>query len=307
MAHAMGLARAAGTRLILLSSDPPALSRRRKAIKLHGGGPRSAPKTAIALHDLERAASDFGVQLERRHARGDLATAILAEVDAYGVGMLVVPFHAHDCPGGAFDRSAAERLVQTAPVPVVMVPSAYRGTRIAGPIRRFLIPLDGSPLDELALAHAASLARSVDSKLILVQVVPPPKGAARYSLTYASMMRNAVHRCLQLIADQLRADGLDVQTATASGFIGPELAALAHQNRADLIIMTMRPSRSITRLILGSHAIRTLQHATVPVMILGPAAIVRLRSEGDSRARPAQLSGYQRTGGACGDEGSALR
>jgi nucleotide-binding universal stress UspA family protein len=305
---AMALARMTGAPLILRSNEEAATPWAEGAAlppPANGTGGASARITA-SPRELEQAARAFGVSLERRPAQGNLAAAALAEATANDTAMVVVPAHGDDRPGCAFGRGATEHLLRHARAPVVLVPATARRRRFDQPIRRLLTPLDCSSLAETALEPAVRLARGGAAEVILIHVVPPAAGAARYSLTYSPMMHVAAHRYLRAIADRLWGDGLQVQTATTSGFVGPEIASFARQRQADMIVMATHARSGLARLLVGSHAIRTFQHATVPIMVVGPLAARRYRGESSSRAYPLHL-GVEEHRSASGNETAASR
>jgi nucleotide-binding universal stress UspA family protein len=140
-------------------------------------------------------------------------------------------------------------------------------------MKRILVPLDGSPLAERALAVAANLARSTDGALILVQALTLPieynsllvpqlapldiEGKERIAQAYLTRQAD-----LPILAD------LPVETQVRTE--APALAILnvAAESQANMIVMTSHGRSGFGRWVFGSVAEHVARHAEVPVLML---------------------------------------
>lgn len=293
-AFAVTLARATRSDLVFLTPSEPLHQGRVSEDRAAAWGRRDAAET---LRELERTARRNGLRVERRLTRAGLVDATLAEMADGAAEALVVAYARGQRSEPAFGERAAQRVLQSATVPVVLVPPGYRHRWVGGPMRRILVPLGGAPSAERALSPAVSLAQAWGSEIVLGHVVSPSQGAARFSLTAAGMRELAARRYLDAIAYRIRCQGLITTTAVCSGFVGDGIAALARQDGADLVIMATRARHALARILLGSRTVQTLRHTPVPVMLLGPVASARFRYEAPSSADGAPCA-WRNTGAA---------
>ena len=80
-------------------------------------------------------------------------------------------------------------------------------------------------------------------------------------------MRDWIHRF-----NEAGPDGLRVTSRAVAGSPSTAIAAVAHEEDADLIAMATHGRGGLGRLIMGSVADATLQETTVPVMLVRPSA-----------------------------------
>jgi nucleotide-binding universal stress UspA family protein len=147
---------------------------------------------------------------------------------------------------------------------------------------RILVPLDGSPLGEAALAPAVSLAGAGTTVMLL-------RAAEAHTLlgtdpTDAQV--EVVHEAEEYLAEvaaRLKRQG--VKNVQTSVWYGPAAAAIvdaARLRKADLIVMSTHGRSGLGRLILGSVAESVLRGTMTPIMLL--------RSDGAPVETPATSS-----------------
>jgi nucleotide-binding universal stress UspA family protein len=140
-------------------------------------------------------------------------------------------------------------------------------------MKRILVPLDGSPLAERALAVAAKLTRASGGELILVQALA---ATVEYGFPFVPQMvplaivehEREAQGYLTRLTDLPMLSGLPVKTCILAGV--PALAILnaATEYRADMIVMTSHGRTGITRWVFGSVAEHVARHTHVPVLVL---------------------------------------
>jgi nucleotide-binding universal stress UspA family protein len=142
---------------------------------------------------------------------------------------------------------------------------------------RILVTLDGSTRAEAALPHAIAHAQHFQSELTLLKVVEP--------LEYHGTQRTAGKRAQQLIedlvrdyldraAEDIRREGIPVETAIVEGRPYLEIVRFAETHQVDLIVMSTRGQSGISRWLLGNVSDRVVRGASVPVLL------VQARDEG---------------------------
>jgi nucleotide-binding universal stress UspA family protein len=152
-------------------------------------------------------------------------------------GQYILPFQRRDLPEGAFE------------------------------IKRILVPLDGSELDEDVLFVAGRLARKSESSLILLEV-RSNRGQKpdRPGLDTESALRENLERTAQA----LRKNGLAVTTAVRSGNIPEEIGRYAEAREADVIVIGTQARSRLDRLIGRSLSIQVVQQTELPVLLIRP-------------------------------------
>jgi nucleotide-binding universal stress UspA family protein len=162
--------------------------------------------------------------------------------------------------------------------------------------RRILVPLDGSPLAEAALAQLPHLAGS-DTEIVLVRVVGnepeelPPSVVAPASATtnFAGVVPPAPHhpghdepeseytrrqdiarRYLDEKAASLALDSRRSFVVLSDSDAARAIAAQATSSNADLIVMSTHGRSGVVRLVLGSVAEKVLRSTKLPLLLVRP-------------------------------------
>ncbi|HWQ13325.1 MAG TPA: universal stress protein [Roseiflexaceae bacterium] len=162
--------------------------------------------------------------------------------------------------------------------------------------RRILVPLDGSPLAEAALPHAAALARAAGDELLLLRVVTPAETSQslfwkatipaelREEWEEATLERADIY--LRDTAARLRGAGLRVTTEVSAADDAAEaIVARADQDpHIGLVAMATHGRGGLGRWVLGSVASKVLQAVATPLLLVRareeapPAAEVTYRT-----------------------------
>lgn len=140
--------------------------------------------------------------------------------------------------------------------------------------KRILVPLDGSALAEVALAHAEEIARQFESELVLLRVVVSPYAIVAPDLVLAGYDSNhqqfadQADQYLRGVAGKLAAHKLRVRTIACDGPIAEAILDRARDNQIDLIVMSTHGRGGVSRWVYGSVADRLLQAAPCPVLLV---------------------------------------
>ncbi len=150
--------------------------------------------------------------------------------------------------------SVTERLVREGNAPVLVVQAASPVDR---PLDSALVPLDGSPLAELALAMVETLARKPVRQVRLLRAV-------------ANLdERPAAHAYLERIAKRLTDVGLTVSTSVPIAEPTQALAAAAAS--VDLVIIATHGRSGFDRVRHGSVAEHVTREVQTPVLLVRAA------------------------------------
>jgi nucleotide-binding universal stress UspA family protein len=143
--------------------------------------------------------------------------------------------------------------------------------------KKILVPLDGSKLAEVALAHVEQLAWEQGSSLILLRVVRPPR-AVEYTRQEEMMVLNREREAvfkrdaetyLAARRGELRNKNLEVSThIILSEAVATAILDFAESEGVDLIAMSTHGRSGLGRWVYGSVADKVLQGATCPVLLI---------------------------------------
>lgn len=135
-----------------------------------------------------------------------------------------------------------------------------------------LVPLDGSPLAEGALAPAIGFGRQ-GAKLILMRAVET-HGAPFVNPEAAQVAAiEEAENYLAAVAMRARnAGATDVETSVWYGPPVESIGDAAHFRKVDLIVMSTHGRSGLGRLVLGSVAERVLRTTPTPILLLRPEA-----------------------------------
>ena len=138
--------------------------------------------------------------------------------------------------------------------------------------KRIVVPLDGSPLAEQALAHATAQAERFEAEIVILKVLEPlpeatltsPASVQRAEQLSAQLARDYLER----IADRIREKGITAKVVLLEGKPYVEIVQYAEQPEVDMIVMSTRGHSGWSRWLLGSVADRVVRGANVPVLLV---------------------------------------
>jgi nucleotide-binding universal stress UspA family protein len=138
--------------------------------------------------------------------------------------------------------------------------------------RRVLVPIRLAADAEQTLAVAAGVCSSANARMRLLHVRifdPPVRGHGRFYPQTESEAAAVPDEALPI----LWAYGVQATTAVVDaprGGVAPAIAGHAAAWRADVIVMTRRPSPAICRLFFGSVPDDVIRKASCPVLAVHP-------------------------------------
>jgi nucleotide-binding universal stress UspA family protein len=185
--------------------------------------------------------------------------------------------------------SVADALLRQASIPILSVRPKVGEVDLSQelPLRRVLIPLDGSKLAEQILEPAVALAGAIHAEITLIRAVQQltPAGYdpenGRISGIRPALLQQLreiddkewtrAEEYLNQIAVRLRGHSLTVTTRVIS-HIRPAIAIIedAERHSADLIALATQGLGGLKRLFIGSVADKVLRSATSAVLTRRP-------------------------------------
>jgi nucleotide-binding universal stress UspA family protein len=146
------------------------------------------------------------------------------------------------------------------------------------PPERILVPLDGSPLAELALTEAVALSQLPGTEVTLLQVVPPIEnvimvGLERFAVDQQwEIQRDQALDYLRGVAARPEWHGVQVDVAVHMGQPAETILAFAEKHGIGRIVMSTHGRTGLGRWVFGSVAEKVLRATSTTVVLVRPTA-----------------------------------
>jgi len=142
---------------------------------------------------------------------------------------------------------------------------------------RILVPIDGSPTSDRALAEAAGLARLCSATLRLIHVMDPLTHITGYERPdiYVREIEPAIRKAAQELLAKARDSVADARVRVETALIdshGERVSDLiidqAKAWPADLVVIGTHGRRGVDRVLMGSDAEQVARRSPVPVLLV---------------------------------------
>jgi universal stress protein A len=143
--------------------------------------------------------------------------------------------------------------------------------------KKILCPVDFSEVSNAALRLAASVAKDCEAGLVLIHVVEPIVAPADFTfgpMTSGEVEDRLVERSSTAVAELAKTLNLPpskISTRVERGRASSEIVRVAHEEKADLLVMGTHGYTGMAHVLLGSTAERVIRKAPCPVLTLRPA------------------------------------
>lgn len=219
---------------------------------------------------------DAGIKVQSRVTRGEVAAEILRTAQQDGMELIALATHGRSGLQRWFYGSVAEKVLHTTQTPLLLIRPGEEEATLPQGLSQIVVPLDGSPLAEIALPVAKTLAARLKVPLVLVRVVEivslsfiDPAGTA--GVNYQAILDSlqaASDTYLNQLAATVHSKEVNVQTATPMGLPADKIVGYAHDHPGSLVVMATHGRTGFTNLALGSVARRVVQHGNTPTLIV---------------------------------------
>jgi nucleotide-binding universal stress UspA family protein len=197
-----------------------------------------------------------GQSVDRTFGFSDPATRIIE--GANDTDLLVMTTHGRGAGGRILFGSVADRVARHALAATLLV-RAGKHPASPPPVSRIVVPLDGSPVGELAIPVAMGIAGDLGLDLHLVRV-------AGERWTPGSAEGSEAEEYVSVWARRLQDENVSV---TVEVWIGaPAIALLNALRRGDLVVITTHGHGGLRRWLLGSVAERVVRAESGPVLLV---------------------------------------
>jgi nucleotide-binding universal stress UspA family protein len=245
----------------------------------------------MRLKQLESQAQDYlqevanelqrmGLKVQRVVRHGPAAEAIVDYADHAGIRQIVMATHGYSGVGRWVHGNVAERVLQSAGVPVLLVRARTKtqaGSDQTMACQRILVPLDGSPTAEQVLPPVTAIAQALGAHIVLFRV-PIVFASGALIGEWAMALEGAFGTAEQIaaaylerVAKGLQSQGVQVSVSTRTGAVAEAILEYAEGNRIDLIAMCTHGRTGVARWALGSVADRVLRAGHIPALLVRSA------------------------------------
>ncbi len=226
-------------------------------------------------HDLNAA----HIPAQAQVYTGFPATAILECAENAHADLIAMATHGRTGLQRWAFGSVADKVVSGSHKPLLLVRASESppGSR---PIKRILVPLDGSALAERALPVARELASIFDADLQLFRAWENPLyrvDAYPVGLSPAAVDQEigaATEEYLQIRAQEFEHAGLRVQYESRCTTAAEGILQAIQKYAVDLVVMCTHGRSGVSRWVMGSIADRVLRASPVPVLLIRSGALV---------------------------------
>ena len=199
------------------------------------------------------------------------AARIVEAVAQVGADLVVMGTHGRH----GFERlllgSVTERVVRTAPCPVVTVPPPNVTTSTL-PFRRVICGVDFSDASLKALRFARSMAQESNSTLTILHVLewpPESEALAMFDMTaYRDAVRTDAEERLATLAQDPEFGSRQPTIRLVMGKPHDQILAVALEDHADIVVRGVHGRTPVDLMLFGSTTNQVIRRATCPVLTL---------------------------------------
>ncbi|MCU0388242.1 MAG: universal stress protein [Chitinophagaceae bacterium] len=140
-------------------------------------------------------------------------------------------------------------------------------------MKNILVPVDFSSTAKNSAMYAAALARELGAeKIILYNAYSMPLATEMsWAVLQTEELQKASEEGLKAYKGELEVvcgEGLSVETLSDFGFLAERIDTIAHDVKADLIVMGITGGGKLEEVLMGSNTTHVVHHTTVPVLIV---------------------------------------
>jgi nucleotide-binding universal stress UspA family protein len=143
-------------------------------------------------------------------------------------------------------------------------------------LHRILVPLDGSPLAELALTEALVLSKLPNIEVTLLQAIPPIEEVIMVGLQQIALdqqwevQKEQALRYLRGVSARPEWHGVQVNVAVDMGKPAETILAFAEKHGIGRIVMSTHGRTGLGRWVFGSVADKVLRATNTTVVLVRP-------------------------------------
>jgi nucleotide-binding universal stress UspA family protein len=228
------------------------------------------------------------LKLRTRLMNGDVASAIVDTAAAEAADLIVMSTHGHSGVTRWLLGSVTEKVLRSAPCPVLAVHAPAHAVGAPRPIQHIAITLDGSELSERALAPGVELAQRLHADVTLLRCVP--RAAINGALDESE--RGLGRRLQQDLIDEAAAyltarsagaaqSGVVIKTEVRVGPAADNIYEFVEAYNTDLIVMATHGRTGVQRWVYGSVTEKVLHSVNTSLLVFRSVSPARWSMRSD--------------------------
>ncbi len=228
----------------------------------------------LYLQTMQLWLHDHGYVGSTKLVEGDAAAQILAVAKKTDADLIAMTTHGRSGIARLAMGSIAERVVQDATLPVLLVRDQTAMPHAK--IEHILVPLDGSMFAEQALNQAQTLAKTTGAELRLLEVIPPSE--IQYGSVYPpgqistasinDVVFNNAEANMKSLALRMQAAGVTCQTTVLRGDPASVICDVVNESKIDVVVISTHGRTGFKRWVYGSVANQVLHGVNCPILVL---------------------------------------
>lgn len=228
------------------------------------------------LRQLERRVRPMVSCLDSKLLTGPAPDMIVDYAETQGYSLIAMSTHGRSGVGRWVFGSVADRVLHATRLPLLLVrpPSGGEDVPALSPLRRALVPLDGSDLAAEALPYAVELAKRLGLEVHLIRVIQYQMGAGfgLYVEDPTGELERFAEEYLTGVQRRVEEQGVSAKGVLLWGYAGSRIVEAAQAEPGTLVVISSHGRSGVGRWVLGSVADKVVRAAGVPVLVIRPEA-----------------------------------
>jgi nucleotide-binding universal stress UspA family protein len=200
----------------------------------------------------------------------DPAIGIVEELEKNPRAMAAMTTHGRTAWGEALLGSVAQKVVRGAKRPVLLYRARPDNSAVPATISTLIVAVDGSEFSEKIIPAAVEVAKSLNSRITLVQALPAESAAqaARANIPLGDVLESSY---LQTTAAEIKKRyQIEPSWDVLHGEAGDAICRYVNGMKDTLLAMTSHARGGVERVVFGSVAAACIRKAGVPMLIYWP-------------------------------------
>lgn len=235
-----------------------------------------ADKRRSGGHYLETVAQSFqGTQIKCAVENGRAEELIIDKAAGDKDTLIVMATHGRSGIQRWLLGSVADKVLHGSTNHLFLVRATDQGkTDGEAPLKKVIVPLDGSSLAEKVLPYVVDLGKKMQLEVILVRAyaLPPSITADEYGAYSQELFDQLEAEAKDYLAGKIKEvqqPGLkNISSVVDLGYGAEEITTLARKTPDNFIAMCTHGRSGVTRWVLGSVTERVVRHSGDPVLII---------------------------------------
>jgi nucleotide-binding universal stress UspA family protein len=221
----------------------------------------------VCIQTKEMLTSEFGIEVQSLLCEGDPPVVIVDIAREKKADLIMLGTYGRKGLNRLLMGSVTSQVVVNSPVDVLVVKKPC--TECTGEYKSILVPFDGSPSSQKALARACSLAKIDNAEIHILYVIPRYEEMVEFFKS--SSIKKSLMQEAQKIIDMAKGiaskSGVSAKDEIQEGNAADKIVETSKKYNNDLIVMGGYGYTGVNKAIIGSTAERVIINASCPILV----------------------------------------